>query len=136
MSRFTSIAAVLTALCFTSPLAAQGTGNNVPRPDSIVVPTTSAEPNASAATAVPAQVAPALSLAPTRERAAAGLRLRTDGSAPMPVPSPGKNSENTALMLVGGAALIVGAIIGGDAGSIIMVGGAGIGLYGLWQYLR
>ena len=141
MSRYTSIASVFTVLCLASSLGAQSTSNNLPRTDSIAVLTTGAERSASPATAVstqvvPAQAAPALSLAPTRENAAAGLRLRTDGFAPMPVPSPGKNSENTALMIVGGAALIVGSIIGGDAGSLIMIGGAGVGLYGLWQYLR
>jgi hypothetical protein len=41
-----------------------------------------------------------------------------------------------AMMVVGAAALITGAIIGGDPGTIIMVGGAVIGLYGLYQYLQ
>lgn len=41
-----------------------------------------------------------------------------------------------ALMVVGAAALITGAIIGGDPGTIIMVGGAVIGLYGLYEYLQ
>ena len=41
-----------------------------------------------------------------------------------------------AMMIVGGAALITGPIIGGDPGTVIMVGGAIIGLYGLYQYLQ
>ena len=41
-----------------------------------------------------------------------------------------------ALMIVGGAALLAGAIVGGDAGAIIMVGGAVIGLVGLYEYLQ
>jgi hypothetical protein len=41
-----------------------------------------------------------------------------------------------ALMIVGGAAFIAGAIISGDVGTIIMVGGAVVGLYGLYQYLQ
>lgn len=44
--------------------------------------------------------------------------------------------QSQALMVVGGAALIVGAIIGDDPGTIIMVGGAIVGLYGLYQYLQ
>lgn len=44
--------------------------------------------------------------------------------------------QSQALMIVGGAALIVGAIIGDDPGTIIMVGGAIVGLYGLYQYLQ
>lgn len=41
-----------------------------------------------------------------------------------------------AMMVVGAAALITGAIIGGTPGTIIMVGGAVIGLYGLYEYLQ
>ena len=41
-----------------------------------------------------------------------------------------------ALMIVGGAAILVGAIIGKDPGTVIMVGGAVVGLYGLYKYLQ
>jgi hypothetical protein len=40
------------------------------------------------------------------------------------------------LMIVGGAAFLAGAIIGDDAGTVMMVAGAGVGLYGLYLYLR
>jgi hypothetical protein len=40
------------------------------------------------------------------------------------------------LMIVGGAIFLAGAIIGDDAGTIIMIGGAGIGIYGLYLYLQ
>jgi hypothetical protein len=40
------------------------------------------------------------------------------------------------LMIVGGAALLTGAIIGDDAGTIVMIAGAGVGLYGLYLFLR
>lgn len=40
------------------------------------------------------------------------------------------------LMIVGGATFIAGAIIGDDAGTVMMVAGAGIGLYGLYLYLQ
>ena len=39
------------------------------------------------------------------------------------------------LMIVGGAALLTGLIIGDDAGTLIAVGGAVVGLYGLYLYL-
>jgi len=39
-------------------------------------------------------------------------------------------------MIVGGAALIAGLLIGGGAGAAIAVGGAILGLYGLWMYVR
>ena len=41
-----------------------------------------------------------------------------------------------ALMIVGGAALLAGAIIGDTPGTIIMIGGAVIGLIGLYEYLQ
>ena len=41
-----------------------------------------------------------------------------------------------ALMVVGGAALLTGLIIGDDAGTVIAVGGALVGLYGLYEYLQ
>src|SRR5438874_1618955 len=41
-----------------------------------------------------------------------------------------------ALMIVGGAAFIAGALIEGDAGRILMVSGAIVGVYGLYEYLR
>jgi len=44
--------------------------------------------------------------------------------------------QPVALMVVGGAAIIIGAVIGGDAGTIFMIGGAVAGLIGLYQYLQ
>jgi len=37
-------------------------------------------------------------------------------------------------MVAGGALFVSGAIIGGDGGTILMVGGAGIGAFGLFVY--
>jgi alanine dehydrogenase len=53
--------------------------------------------------------------------------------APMPAM---RRSQSVALMIVGGAGMIVGSLIDGDTGTIIMVGGGVIGLVGLFQYLR
>ena len=44
--------------------------------------------------------------------------------------------QATALMIVGGAAFVAGALISGNAGTIVMVGGAAVGLYGLYLYLQ
>ena len=44
--------------------------------------------------------------------------------------------QATVLMIVGGATLLAGAVIGGNAGTIIMIGGAAIGIYGLYLYLQ
>lgn len=40
------------------------------------------------------------------------------------------------LMIVGGAAFLTGVVVGDDAGAVMMVAGAGVGLYGLYLYLR
>ena len=44
--------------------------------------------------------------------------------------------QSEALMIVGGAAILVGAIVGDTAGDFFMVGGAIVGLYGLYKYLQ
>ena len=41
-----------------------------------------------------------------------------------------------AMMIAGGAGVIVGLIIGDDIGTLIAVGGAVVGLYGLYMYLK
>ncbi|MBW8771470.1 MAG: hypothetical protein JF589_17075 [Gemmatimonadetes bacterium] len=44
--------------------------------------------------------------------------------------------QPVALMVVGGGALLTGLIIGGDAGTVIAIGGTVMGLYGLYEYLQ
>ena len=46
------------------------------------------------------------------------------------------SGQPVALMVVGGAALLTGLIISGDAGTVIAVSGALVGLYGLYQFLQ
>ena len=104
------------------------------RAQDLVTPTTE--------TAPAAQPAPALTPAagPTMDNATVTLKRPSSESqsakAPVVVARRGTGDQSTALMIVGGAAFLAGAIIGGDAGTIIMVGGAGIGLYGLYLYLQ
>ncbi len=43
--------------------------------------------------------------------------------------------RSTTLMILGGAIFLAGALIGDDAGTLIMVGGAATALYGLYLYL-
>ena len=45
-------------------------------------------------------------------------------------------SNSQTLMIVGGATFLAGAIIGDNAGTVVMVGGAAVGLYGLYLYLQ
>jgi hypothetical protein len=48
----------------------------------------------------------------------------------------GGYGQGEALMIVGGAAVLVGLLIGGGAGNAIAVGGAIVGLVGLYEYLQ
>lgn len=72
---------------------------------------------------------------PTVATAAVAVKARHDAEAAA-VQSRAGLGQARALMIVGLATFIAGAVIGGDAGTIIMIGGAGIGLYGLYQYLQ
>ena len=44
--------------------------------------------------------------------------------------------RSVALMATGGAAVVLGALAGGDAGGVLILGGAVVGLIGLYDYLR
>ena len=77
------------------------------------------------------------SVGPTIAKAAVGVHVdRASAMTPAALPKRQEDRKNVAMMIVGGAALIVGAIIGDTPGTIIMVGGAGVGLYGLYKYLE
>jgi hypothetical protein len=92
----------------------------------------------SPATVVTASVA-APSAGPTLDGATVGIRHSADQATTTPTnatPAVRHGDQATALMIVGGAAFLAGAIISGDAGTIIMVGGAAVGLYGLYLYLQ
>ena len=45
-------------------------------------------------------------------------------------------TRSESLMIIGGAIFLAGAIIGDDPGTIIMIGGAAVGIYGLYLYLQ
>ena len=85
-----------------------------------------------------AQLAPT---GPTIQSAAIGFRLtdaKVDAStkttaAPVVTRHQG---QDVALMAVGVGAVIAGALIGGTAGTIIIIGGAAMGLFGLYHYLE
>lgn len=62
--------------------------------------------------------------------ATAGARELAPGMQPQP------QGTNVALMVVGAAGLVAGLLIEGNAGTAIAIGGAVIGLIGLYMYLR
>ena len=75
---------------------------------------------------------------PTVHAAQAAVRpdLRMDATVPGALDVRQQLRRSETLMIVGGAIFLAGAIIGDDAGTIIMIGGAGIGIYGLYLYLQ
>lgn len=73
---------------------------------------------------------------PRLETTVAGMTAAPADAAPMQVRRTNSMGRPIALMVVGGAAVILGAVIGSDVGTLISVGGAVAFLYGLYLYLR
>jgi len=79
---------------------------------------------------------------PTRDAAAVAARpARTtqatsaaDASAAM-APTRTHHGPAVALMIVGASAVVLGILVGGDSQAPLVVGGAVVGLIGLYQYL-
>lgn len=105
----------------------------------LAVPASARAQNALAVTGESAPVA-ASPVGPTVAAASVAVQAlpaaSADASAEAAMQSRAGLGQSRALMFVGLATLIAGAVIGGDAGTIIMVAGAGIGLWGLYQYLQ
>ena len=90
--------------------------------------------SASATTTPTSASVPALRGPSTSSARVAAHAISTSSGAPA-VFQDKKPKRSVVFMIVGGAALIVGAVIGDDAGTIVMVGGAAMGLYGLYRFL-
>lgn len=119
-----NIAIGLCALALSAPLAGAQQPLQFSAP---AAPSTALEP-------VPQSAA----TGPTIESAAAGFRVSADKSEslkPAQVFRRGQG-QDVALMVVGVGAMIVGAIVGKTAGTIILVGGAAMALFGLYNYLE
>ena len=78
---------------------------------------------------------------PTVDRAAVAVRplsqrpATTDGAEAAMAQRLGLGQAR-ALMIVGFAAVVIGLLMDNDPGTLIAVGGAVVGLYGLYHYLR
>ena len=97
-----------------------------------------ATPAVAPATETPAASAQPLPAGPTMDGATVALKRQSSEQtlkAPVVVASQ-HTDKATALMIVGGAAFLAGAIMNDDPGTIIMVGGVAVGLYGLYLYLQ
>jgi hypothetical protein len=69
-------------------------------------------------------------------RAAVSPDLRMDTRVPASLDLRQRLTRSESLMIIGGAIFLAGAIIGDDPGTIIMIGGAAVGIYGLYLYLQ
>jgi hypothetical protein len=95
----------------------------------------------------PAQDSTAAGIAPSAKEVAAGptieasvaafrvANVSTD-SASMLLQQRQSMGRPVALMIVGGAAILVGAVIGDAPGTLFMIGGAVALLYGLYEYTK
>ena len=108
-----------------------------------VLPAHAVSMHAAPAQAAPAQHAPAgievaASSAPLLVQQAVGVRRMNEAPVPPKLPAPFRvdTRQNRALMIVGGAGMLTGLVIGGDAGTLISVGGAVVFLWGLYQYVN
>jgi hypothetical protein len=85
------------------------------------------------------QPAPSSVKGPTLQAAAVGFRVneaKVDASTKVTAPIRPHQGQDVALMVVGVGAMIVGALVGDTAGTIIIIGGAGMALFGLYHYLE
>lgn len=94
--------------------------------------------NVAAPATEPAPAAAQPSAGPTMDAASVAVRQPVTHEARDPNAPPRRAGygQPVALMVVGGAALLTGLIIGGGAGTAIAVGGAVVGLYGLYEFVQ
>jgi hypothetical protein len=145
-ARFIAAAAFAALTSGAAPLAAQSASQLDVRDASpaltaiTVVPTTLIDSVTAVAAPTAADTSAASSATVVRGPSVANARvashaISTNRGAPPVIQNRTSNRNAVALMIVGGAALVVGAVIGNDAGTLVMLGGAGIGLYGLYLFL-
>jgi len=128
MSQNRRILTVIAALCVAAPMFAQDITQNV------AAPAQAAAVSAPAVTDAVADRAPASG--PTMQSSTVGVRANVGQPAPVNAPVTPSTGHSPALMIVGVAALLVGAVVGGSAGTIVMIVGGVMGLVGLWNYLQ
>lgn len=77
------------------------------------------------------------SVGPRLDASVAGVRLHVADAKRPPAPVvASRTGRGQAMAIVGGAAFLGGLIIGDDVGTVIAVGGLGVGLYGLWLWIK
>lgn len=125
MSRIRSFVLLLLATAFI-PAAVSAQSPAAP-----TAPATSATPQPSATTSAP-KGGPRVELTATAMRRFA----QTADSTTIQRGQPTNLGKPMALMIVGGAAILLGAIIGRRVGDVFMIAGAASLLVGLYQYFK
>ena len=97
-------------------------------------------PSAGASGTVEVSTPDSVVAGPTLGNATVGVRhvdaTATAAKAAPAAPRGGGHSHGEVLMIVGGAAILTGIVVGNNAGYAISIAGAVIGLYGLYEYLQ
>ena len=122
--RFFALAAFATLAVSAAPVGAQSVSQNDSTPTPAVT-ATSSQPDSNSESRGPRLA---------NARVAAHAESAPIGAPPV-IQNRSSNRNAVALMAVGGAALVIGAVIGEDAGTLVMLGGAVVGLYGLYLFL-
>ena len=130
MSRHWSITTAIAVSLIAAPLTAQRASRDTIDLNAVPI-----------ATAAPAVVTSVIGdraslFAPTRPNTPIDAQRRAADVAPARSIMPHDVSRDPAMMIVGGAAILVGAVVGGKGGATIAVGGGVLGLVGLWNYLK
>lgn len=84
-----------------------------------------------------ASVAPAASAGPRIDRTATAFRVEASDTSSVALQRARNDvTKPVAIMIVGGAAIVLGSVVGDEVGQLIMIGGVVALLYGLYQYLK
>ena len=130
-----TLATTLVVALLPTAATAQETAARV-APPAAFAPATHASPLA------PAPATTAAASGPMLETVAVGMRTvvpassHVDANAVAAHRAAGRLGQSQILMIVGGSAVALGLITGDTAGQILVLGGAVVGLVGLYQYLK
>jgi hypothetical protein len=141
--RFSIFVFGFSAVAITAPLTAQQVierASVAPVAQAQVPTQVSAQAQAQLPAQVSVDATPAVTTGPTTETARAGIAPRESKTLTVNDNAAADRhvgaGQNVALMVVGGAALVTGLIIGGDGGTLLAVGGAVVGLFGLYNFVK
>lgn len=137
-SRVARLALALSFVGVSASASAQSTADLVAPLRAPVVESAFARAAQNTEVVTPAAPAASRTASVMLDQRAVGLtrRVSQDSTAPAPMLRRETTRTNTALMIVGAAAVILGAAVGDDAGTVLIIGGAGVGLYGLYRFLN